>query len=239
MAKANTAWKVLPHGPVEELAPNLLRVEGALEGMPLKRVMAVARRADGKVVVHNGIALEDEAMKRIEALGQPAFLVVPNGYHRLDAPAFKARYPSIQVVAPRGSAKLVSQVVKVDMTYDEYPSDADVRLEHLAGTRDAEGVMIVRSSDGVTLVFNDIVFNMPHLSGFQGFILRHVTRSSGGPRVSRIGRLFLVKDKRAVRSALEQLASTPGLTRVLVAHHETIATDPANALRAAAATLGA
>jgi len=44
-------WKVLPHKPIEKLAENLWRVEGDLEGMPLKRVMAIAKRADGSLEV--------------------------------------------------------------------------------------------------------------------------------------------------------------------------------------------
>jgi len=75
------------------------------------------------------------------------------------------------------------------------------------------------------------------VSGFSGFVFKHVTRSSGGPRVSRIARLFLVKDKAAFRAHLERLASTKDLRRVIVSHHETITEDPAGALRAVAATL--
>jgi hypothetical protein len=91
-------WKVHPHGPLEELEPNLLMVEGTVPGVPFGRRMLVAKLADGRVAIHSAVALGDEAMARIEALGEPAFLLVPSRYHRLDAAAFKARYPKMRGV---------------------------------------------------------------------------------------------------------------------------------------------
>jgi hypothetical protein len=236
---ADTEWTVLPHDPIEKLEDNLWRVQGSVPGMPLKRVMTIAKRADGKLVIHNAMALEEPAMKEIEAFGEPGFLVVPNGWHRIDAPRFKARYPAIRVVCPKGARKKVEQVVPVDTDYAGYPSDPDVALETLAGVADAEGVMTVRSSDNVTLVFNDMVFNMPHLGGAQGFVLKHVTASSGGPKLSRVARWFMLKDKAAFRGELERLAETKGLVRVIVGHHETIEreADPAGVLRRVAETI--
>jgi hypothetical protein len=206
--------------------------------MPLRRVMTIARRRDGTLVVHNAIALDDDAMRRIEALGEPAILVVPNGYHRLDAPAFKERYPAVRVVCPAGARERVVAVVAVDATYDDAPADPDVVLRHVEGTRHAEGVMIVRHGDGsCSAVLNDLVFNMPHLPGFTGWVFRHVTVSSGGPRVSRVARLFLVADKLAFADDLRVLAALPGLRRVIVSHHEVIDRDPAAVLREVAASV--
>jgi hypothetical protein len=237
MAKANTTWNVLPHGPLEQLAENCWRVEGSLANMPLKRVMTIARRSDGALVIHNGIAVDEATTKAIEALGTPTMLVVPNAFHRLDAPAFKAKWPAMKVVAPRGGRKKVEEVVPVDYDYDDAPTDPAVRFEHLAGVAEAEGAMIVTSADGVTLVLNDYLFNMPHLPGLQGFVLKHVTQSSGGPKLSRVIRLFLIKDKKAVRAELERLGSIPGLKRVVVSHHETIVDRPGDVLREVAKTV--
>ncbi|NUO50244.1 MAG: hypothetical protein HOV80_15425 [Polyangiaceae bacterium] len=234
---ADTTWNVLPHRAIEKLETNLWRVEGDLPGMPIKRVMTVAKRSDGRLVIHNAMALEEAAMREVEAFGEPAFLVVPNGWHRMDAPAFKARYPKITVLCPTGSKKKVEQVVAVDGDYDAYPQDDDVRLEPLGGVGDAEGIMTVKSSSGTTLVLNDAIFNMPHVPGFQGFVFKHLTASSGGPKVSRIAKYFMVKDKAAFRSELERLAGTPGLVRAIVSHHETITGDVAATLRGVAASL--
>lgn len=231
------SWVVQPHRPIEKLTENLWRVQGNIEGMPLERVMTIAKRSDGRLVIHNAIALEDELMKQIEAFGEVAFLVVPNAFHRIDAPRFKARYPNVVVLCPRSARAKVAKVVAVDGDYAAFPSDAHVSLDHLAGCGDAEGVMTVTSEDGATLVFNDMLFNMPHLSGFQGFVFKHVTASSGGPKVSRIAKLFLMKDKAAFRAALLELAATPRLARVIVSHHEMITENAAGTLRDVAAKL--
>ena len=237
MAKANEGFKVLDHGPIVRLDEGLWRVEGSLEGMPLKRVMTVAKRGDGLLVIHNAIALRDAEMKELESFGPVGFIVVPNGWHRLDAPAFKKRYASAKIVCPPGARKKVEEVVPVDLVYEDFPADEHVTLRALAGVKAAEGVMTVKTPSGTTLVFNDAIFNMPHLSGMQGFLLKYVTQSSGGPRVSRLFRLFGIKDKAAYRADLESLAATPGLVRIIVSHHETIEADAANVLRSVAASV--
>jgi hypothetical protein len=235
--KAHTEWTVLPHGPIERLSERLWRLEGSLPGMPLRRVMAVARRSDGGLVVHNPIAVEPPVIAELEAWGPIAAIIVPNGYHRLDARVFHDRYPGARVECPSGARAKVEQVVPVTGGYEDEPGDAAVALQTLDGTAAGEGVMIVRDGDGASLVFNDLVFNMPHLPGATGFVLRWITGSSGGPRVSRIGRWFLIKDKSALRAHLERLAATPGLRRIVVSHHEVIERDPARVLRDVAATL--
>lgn len=91
--------------------------------------------------------------------------------------------------------------------------------------------MTVRHPGSSTLVFNDLVFDMPHPRGFTGFVLQHLTRSSGGPRISRTSRLLIVDNMAALRADLRALAETPGLGRIIVAHHEVIEHEPANVLR--------
>jgi hypothetical protein len=229
-------WRVLPHGDLEQVSDNLWRVQGDVPGMPLKRVMWVARTRDGRLVVHGAMALEERAMKRLEALGEPAAMLVPSGYHRLDASRYARRYPALRVYTPRGSMGRVQSVVRVDGHYGDFAGDGTVRTLHLDGVADLEGAVQVTSGDGVTLIFNDILFNMPHAPGLGGLFTRFIG-SSGGPRVSRTARFFLLKDARLLARRLVALAATPGLTRIAVAHHETIARDPAAALRAVVMTL--
>ncbi len=237
MAKANATWKVLPHAPIEKLSTNLWRVEAKLPTMDMKRVMSIARRADGTLVIHNGIALGDAEMAEIDAWGKVAAIVVPNGFHRLDAKVFADRYPEARVLCPPGAKAKVEQVVKVHGGYDELAVDAAVELQLLDGTKQREGVMIVRAGQSASLVFNDAVFNMPHLTGVTGFMLRRVTGSTGGPRVSRLAKWLMIADKPAFRAHIERLAELPNLTHVVVSHHETITQDPAGTLKQVVAAL--
>lgn len=238
MAKATRGWTVLPHRPIEKVTENLWRVEGDLPGMPLKRVMTVARRSDGSLLVHNGIALGDEEMRQIEEFGRIAFVVVPNGYHRLDAGAYKERYPQAKVLCPKGVREKVAEVVTVDGTYEDLLPDEAMSLTKLDGMGMREGVLLVWSQDGVTAVFNDVLFNMPHVGGMQGLVLKHLTQSTGGLRVTRVAKLFFIKDQAALRAHLERIADTPHLRRIIVSHHEMFVGDARTALRQVAATIG-
>ncbi|MET0400781.1 MAG: hypothetical protein ABW123_00205 [Cystobacter sp.] len=209
------------HGPLERLAENLWRVEGSLPNMSLKRVMTVARRMDGSLVIHNAIALGDKEQQELEALGPLAVLIVPNGMHRLDAPAYKKRYPSLRVYAPRGSREKVEEALAVDGTYEDFVADDSVRLEMLNGVKDLEGAMLVRSRDGTTLVLNDALFNMDRKKDVLGWLITTVLGSAPGPRVSRLSKWVFVKDARALREDFERYAALPGLVRLVVSHEKT------------------
>jgi len=225
MAKAPSEWKVRAHGPLVTLADNLLWAQGSLPGMSLKRTMVVVRLSDGKLVIHNGIALEDAQMAELERFGTPAFLLVPNGGHRLDAPAYKQRYPALRVFTPRGSRKRVEEAVAVDGVYEDFPNSDEVRLETLHGVNDAEGALIAKSGDGATVVLNDCMFNMDRKRDPLGFLFTTLMGSAPGPRVSRLAKLLFIKDKKALRKDFERYAELPNLVRVIVAH-EKVASGP-------------
>lgn len=239
MAEKDPAeWRVLQHGPLEKLASNLWRVEGAIPGMSLRRVMVVARRDDGSLVVHNAIALDERTQSELEALGPLEVLVVPSNIHRLDAPAFKKRYPKLRVFAPSGSRRKVEERVAVDGVYEDFPNDDAVQLGPLSGVADVEGVMTVRSDDGVSVVLNDAVFNMDKKKDFLGWFFTTVLGSAPGPRVSRLAKLTLVKDQKALKADLLRLAELPQLTRLIVSHEKVASgADAASALRMAATYL--
>src|ERR1700759_2883060 len=100
MTKALEEWKVLPHGALEEIDDGLLTATGEIP-MPLgnfPRRMTVVRLSNDRTAILSAIALPEPDMQRIEAMGRPAFLVVPDGGHRLDTKIWKQRYPDIQVV---------------------------------------------------------------------------------------------------------------------------------------------
>lgn len=225
MAKALGEWKVRAHGPLLTLAENLLWVQGSLPGMSLKRSMVVVRLNDGRLVIHSCIALEPAPMAELERFGTPAFLIVPNAMHRLDAPAYKQRYPALRVLAPKGSRAGVEQVIPVDGAYEDFPLSDVARLETLHGVGETEGALIAHSSDGVSVVLNDCMFNMDRKRDPLGFLFTTIMGSAPGPRVSRLAKWMLVKDKQALRADFERYAALPNLERVIVAH-EKVASGP-------------
>jgi hypothetical protein len=233
---ADTTWKVLPHGPIETLSERLRVVEGGLPKMPLKRVMSLVRLDDGSLLVHNAIALEPAAMAELEAWGRPSILLVPNGYHRLDAPGWKARYPELKIYCPEGARARIERVERVDGSYDQLPPTAPAEVRYLDGVSRREGYLALPGADGVTLIFNDAIFNQPHLPGFFGTVFRWLG-SSGGPRVTPMAKLAMVKDKRALKSQIERLAETPALKRIVIMHGARVEAEPAAFLQRVASTL--
>jgi hypothetical protein len=98
--------------------------------------------------------------------------------------------------------------------------------------------MLVRSSDGMTVVLNDVVFNMDRKKDPLGWLITTVLGSAPGPRVSRLTQLLFVKDRKALRADLERLAATPQLVRLIVAHEKVASgAEAASALRQAATYL--
>jgi len=238
MTKPFQQWKVLPHGQLTQVDHNLLTVVGELH-MPLTKLprrMTVARLGDGRLVVFSAIALHEDEMRRLEDFGQPAFLVVPNDHHRLDAKVWKVRYPAMQVVAPEGARKKVEEIVHVDTTDPRF-GDPNVQFVTVPGTRGREAALTVRGENGITLVLNDIVGNIRDPSGFGGWFLRTMGFAGDEPHVPRPVKLAMIDDKAALRAQLLQWADLDGLQRILVSHGAPIEEHPALALRDLARSL--
>jgi hypothetical protein len=151
-------WTVLPHGKLTALDDNLLTVVGDIH-MPVgdfPRRMTVVRLSDRRLVIFSAIALDQDEMQALENWGTPAFLVVPNGYHRLDAKIWKDRYPTMKVLAPAGSRETVEEIVPVDDTSVDF-GDPNVQLVTVPGTSDHELALLVHGQHGTTLVVNDVI----------------------------------------------------------------------------------
>jgi hypothetical protein len=231
-------WTVLPHGPLEWLEENLIVVDSALPRGRIRRRMSVVRLSDRRLVFHNAVPLGMPAMGELEAFGRPAFLVVPNRFHRLDIHAWKARFPACAVLCPRPAAKAVGAVVAVDGALDALPRDPALAVETLSGSKTEEAVLVARSPDGAraSLLFGDAVMNLPHLPGLEGFLLRLIG-STGGPRVTGLTRLVAVADRRALAAHLERLAATLGLLRLVPSHGAIVSARAGEVLREVAARL--
>src|SRR5687768_13574772 len=170
VATGHRNWTVLPHGPIETLAPNLWRVEGVLSKLN-RRVMVLVRLSDGRIVMHNAVALDETSMAKIDAWGEVATILVPNRFHRQDAYIMQTRYPRAKVYAPTGAVHGASKATPISGTYAEAPTDTTLSLRDIDGVGQREGVLLVKSDDGVSAVFCDTVLNLPKLSGLLGWML--------------------------------------------------------------------
>jgi hypothetical protein len=219
--KPHEDWQVLPHGDLEKLADNLYTVVGKLP-MPIgetTRRMTIARLAGDRLLIYSAIALDDRRMVKLEALGIPAFLIVPSAIHRLDAKPWKLRYPQLQVIAPPSATDKVTEIVTVDTTSVDLIElqDPRVKIEVVPGTGGRELSMTVETATGRTLVVNDLIFNMPEMKGLAGWGLKLLGFGPGHATMPKLVRMRLVDDDEAVREQLRTWAAG-GFERILVSH---------------------
>lgn len=228
----NKQWNVRPHGPVRTIDDRIVTVEGDIP-MPLgkfPRRMTVVGLSRNRSAIFSAIALKDSAMRRIEEIGKPSFLIVPNGHHRIDAHAWKERYPKLKVLCPPAAEESVREVVPVDSTEDIL-NDKHVDFVVVEGTGQAEAGLVVRREDGATLIVNDIIANVRHPRGLGGRLIVWLF-GFGRKRaqVPRVVKRVMVKDSRKLAEQLRRWSGIPELRRIIPSHGE-IVERPAPALR--------
>lgn len=231
--------RIRPHGPLEQLTPRLWRVRGTIPALAMPRDMVVWRMDDGGLLIHSAVAMHEEGMADLEALGEPRVMIVPSGHHRLDAPAYRARYPDMIVVAPERALKPVTKVVPVNGTSEDVLPTHGVTVLAPDGLKATELVYEVDAGNGRALIFNDQLFHLEHEPGLRGAVLRYVTRNTGYFGIPPLARLVLLLDAAAYARWLRNQAGRTDLSIVTMSHGEPVHGQLANAhLHEAADRLG-
>jgi hypothetical protein len=227
-------WTVLPHGKLTRLNERIVTVVGELK-MPLLKLprrMTVVRLQSGELAIFSAIALQEPDMAELEALGRPAFLIVPSERHRLDAPGYAKRYPTITVVAPSAGSGKIAEVVRVTTSTPDF-GDPSVRYVEIAG----DSALEVDGQDGLTLVVNDLIGDIHGESGIGGWLLRVMGFAGDDPHVPGPVKLTLGKHKREVAQQFRRWAERDDLRRIIVSHGDSIESDPRGVLRTLAASI--
>jgi hypothetical protein len=241
MAKPFSQWTVLPHGRLQQIDENVLTVTGVLRMPPMgevERRMTVVRLGSGLLVVYSAIALDEDEMQALEDFGAPAFLIVPNDIHRMDAAIWKERYPALHVIAPAGARAKVGEVVHVDASEVDF-GDPHVRFVTVPGTGAREAALVVDTLSGTTLILNDLIFDLRNRPGFMGWLFKKIGMTGDAPHMPKLIERRQVKNKEALSMQLERWADLPRLRRIVISHGEIIARDAAGVLRRVAHELTA
>lgn len=169
-------------------------------------------------------------MARIESMGRPDVLIVPDAGHRLDSRIWKERYPSIRVLTPPGSKVDVESVVAVNATTDIL-DDPAVTFQVVAGVEEKDSALIVRRSSGSTVICNDIIGNVQHPHGLGARVMsRLLNYGPGEPQIPRPAHHY-IKDAGALARQFVEWADLDKLQRIVVSHGDVIDADPAGQLR--------
>ncbi|HZP19458.1 MAG TPA: hypothetical protein VFB16_04555 [Bauldia sp.] len=232
------AHQVYPHGGIEPLAEGLWLVKGGLP-FPLRRNMAVFRLADGRLVLHSPVALDDAGLKALEGLGRVAFAIVPSRSHTMDASFYRQRYPGVAVVAPAAIREQVRVKAPTDASAEEMLPPLGFVLHAVPGLKSPEYVYEVPlAGGGRALIVNDAFANANAYDSSRllgRLVVRRMGVPGDEPAVPRIVRWLSVSDLAALKRFAGTLAAIPDLRIITFSHGDPVTRDPAGALRAIAA----
>ena len=228
---------IYEHGPVEELVDGLWWVK-ARHALPIHRNMVVARLPSGGLLLHSVVAMHEDGMRALEALGDPEIMIVPHAKHGMDAPFFARRYPELRIACPEQSRDEVQR--RYELTIEGPPEHVlegtGIAAHPVDGARFHECALEVPLGDGVALVFNDAVANHGRESGGVGGFLMGLTGVPGGGfGVSRTMRLFTA-DKAALRGFLQRMSELD-VRLITMSHGDPVRDDPQGELRRIAGTV--
>jgi hypothetical protein len=223
---------IYPHGDLVELAPNLWQVTGTLK-LPVPRNMTVVRTTGGQLVLYSAIALNEQGMRALEALGEPAWLVIPHRRHQLDAPFYRQRYQRLRILAP---APERARGVGVDGALDELTTH-DIRAYVLPGNDHEDVIMDVPAgSRHRALCVCETITNV-EAHGAWRLLFRLLGPPGGGFGIARAVRLREVRGTPQLREWLLDQADRRDLRALLLGHGAPVVANVPEALHRAAAQL--
>jgi hypothetical protein len=201
-------------------------------GARLRSRTTVVRLAGNALWVHSPGPPSDELCTALAALGQVRWIVVPNRFHHLEAPAMAARYPQARVVG-RKSAEARNPRVRIALGTDD--------PEYVGATPE----LIPIDLQGVPFLDETVFFHHATGSLIAADLLisagarDHFTWRLSARLFGLHGKVGMPPDVRwktranpAVAESLAKLGALP-LQRILVAHADPITDRPAQQLAAA------
>lgn len=222
--------RIFPHSAPVQLAPNLWQVTGSFGVPGVPRNMTIVRSAQGELVLYSVIAMHDDGLRALEALGRPSVMVVPHRRHQMDAPFFKERYPELRVLAA-DPAQVTG--VRVDGPLSDL-SRFGIDSYVLPGNVLEDTVMDVPLEGGRALCVCETLNNIT-TTGLMSVLLKFLGPPGGGFGVARAVRWREIRGRDALRTWLKEQSARADLRYLLFGHGAPITNEIPSALRRAAA----
>ena len=210
---------IFPYGAPVQLAPGLWQLKGSLK-LPVPRNMTIFRDANGELVLYSVIAMHEDGMRALEALGRPAVMVIPHRRHQMDAAFYKERYPSLRVLAanPR-------HVPSVDVDGGLGELQARGICAYVLPGNTYEDVVMELPAGGSHALCICESFGNVSLHGFLGAALRFLGPPGGGPGVARAVRWRELRDIPRLKQWLASQAERADLKMLLFGHGDAITSN--------------
>ena len=222
--------RIYPYDPPRALADGLWQVKGSLQ-LSMPRNMTVYRLPEGGLLLYSVIAMHEEGMRALEALGTPAIMVMPHDRHQMDAPFYKQRYPNLRVLAPDPNH---ARRVKVNGGLEELEVFG-IRAYSLPGASFHEAVLELPLARGVALCACELLGNAsPEMPWLMKVAMKVFGPPGGGFGVVRIARWREVVDRPAMQAWLRGLSARSDIRLLLVGHGPPVTADAQASLEHAA-----
>ncbi len=196
-------------------------------GVRLRSRTTVVRLPDGGLWVHSPSEPTDEVCAALNALGDVRWIVVPNRFHHLQAPATAARYPQAQVVGPRS---VRNPNVRLSMGLDDprfSQSIPELTAIPLHGVPFLDETVFFHRPSG-SLIAADLLMCACARDHWTWRLVARVSDRYEKVRTPPDVRMH-TRPSSALNESLERLIELP-VERILVAHSDPITVRPAQQL---------
>ena len=163
---------------LESFGPSIYYADGptvSFYGFPYPTRMAVVRLADGSAWIWSPIALTDELVSQVEAVGPVRYVLSPNKIHHLFLMQWAERWPDARLYAPPGLAKRKPDIPFNAELGDEpdpaWAADIDQVIFH--GSLAMEEVVFFHRASRTAIVC-DLLQRHPEedMTGWKGTLMR-------------------------------------------------------------------
>jgi hypothetical protein len=205
------------------------RFIACFSGVRLRTKTTIVRLSGDALWVHSPCPPTEDVCAGLDALGEVRWIVVPNRFHHLQAPATAARYPNAVVVGPK-SAQSRNPQVSLTMSTDDLAyirATPELTSIQLGGVPFLDETVFFHAASG-SLIAADLLISA---CARDHWTWRTAARIWGG-----YGKVRTPPDVRwntrantAVAESIAQMRALP-LERILVAHADPITDRPVERL---------
>jgi hypothetical protein len=202
-------------------------------GVGLTTRMTLVRLVDDTLLVHSPIRLTDELRSAADILGSVRFIVAPNRFHHTFVADWQRAYPKAQTFCAPGLDRKRADLKFTAVLGDEPPAGwaGEIDQAFMRAFPPLNEVVFFHRKTG-TLIFTDLLFNIPHQdSAYSRFLLR-LDGAFQGPAIPRSFRLLLRRKRLECAAFLQRLLSWD-FDRAILAHGQIIERDAKSAVKRA------
>lgn len=229
MSHPDNSWQALADGVRTRRYP--LR----FMGMQLGRRVTVLDTAPGEVVVHSTAPFTAADVTAIRQHGRVRAVVEATSLHDTFSRQGQAAFPEVPYLVPGGFPRKAQGAQARPLAGGADLLGDGLRVQRLGGMRSIEEWAVFHPASR-TLVVADLLFNLPHATGWTRWALRWLAGIKRYPAIDRPFRMA-IRDRKAFNASLENILGWD-FDRVIVAHGEIIPTGGREALHEAASRAG-